>query len=334
MANLKLKFASQNYDRMRPIFDKSVTAEGCDIEWEDLFPAVTWDWLFVNGDFDISELGLTFYLRSLEMAKPPFVAIPVFPARTFRLSAIYVNANAGIKEPKDIIGKRHGEVFTYGHDGGIWPKGILHDIHGVPYNSHSGPFYVGGVDRPWHEWKWLPVKAPASARVEHVGMAKSLGDMLETGEIEVLYSTVCPPTFAAGSKNVRRLFDDIERRERKYYADTGIFPIMHIMAIRRPLYEKNRWLAAALYKAFNDAKNKVLAGYNARAENLHGSLMLPLVTEHHHEIKKLMGEDYWPYGIEKNRKALETFLRYHHEQGLSKKVWTPEEIFAEETLRL
>src|SRR5262249_40862047 len=121
---------------------------------------------------------------------------------------------------------------------------------------------------------------------------------------------------------------------RQYYKDTGIFPIMHIVAIRRALYEKNRWLAASLYKAFNDAKNQVLASYNARAENLHGSLMLPLVTEQPHEIKKLMGDDYWPYGIDKNRKCLETFLRYHHEQGLSKKVWTPEEIFAPETLRL
>jgi 4,5-dihydroxyphthalate decarboxylase len=334
MANLKLKFASQAYDRFQPIFDGSVRPEGVEIESEELFPANTWHRLFVDKDFDFAELGLTFYLRSLEMAEPPFVAIPVFPARTFRLSAIYVNARAGIKEPRDIVGKRHGEAFTYGHDAGIWPKGILKDIHGVPYDSHDGPFYVGGVDRPWHDWHWLPVKAPAKARVEHIGEKRTLGDMLERGEIDVLYSTVCPPTFRAGSKNIRRLFDDIVTRERDYYRSTGIFPIMHIVAIRRPLYEKNRWLAAALYKAFEEAKAKVAQRYAAMAENLYSVYMFPLMTENHYEMRKLMGEDYWPYGIAKNRKALDTFLRYHHEQGLSKKQWTCEEIFAEETLGL
>jgi 4,5-dihydroxyphthalate decarboxylase len=331
MADLKLRFASQGYDRVRAIFDGSVRPEGVEIECEDLFPAVTWDRLFVDNDFDISELGLTFYLRQLELAEPPFIAIPVFPARTFRHSAVYINTRSGIREPKDVVGKRHGEVFTYGHDGGVWPKGILHDLYGVPYNAHTGPFYIGGVDRPWHEWKWLHVKPPEAARVEHIGTARTLGDMLEKGEIDVLYSTVAPPTFRAGSPNVRRLFEDAESRERAYFKDTGIFPIMHAVVIRRPLYEKNRWLAAALFAAFDEAKNRAQRSYDGIGENLHRNLMLPLVTEHHHEMRRLMGEDWWPYGIAKNRKCLETFLRYHHEQGLSKKLWTPEEIFAPET---
>jgi 4,5-dihydroxyphthalate decarboxylase len=334
VADLRLKFATQRYDRMEPIFDGTVKPEGVTLDVEESFPAHTFERLFAKGEFDVAEIGLTFYLRSLEMTEPPFVAIPVFPSRTFRHSAVYVNANAGIREPKDIVGKRHAEVFTYGHDAGVWPKGILKDRQGVPYNAHSGPFYIGGVDRPWHEWWWLPIKPPEFVRAQHIGEARTLGDMLEKGEIDVLYSTVVPPTFRAGSKNIRRLFEDGASRERQYYRDTGIFPIMHAVAIRRPIYEKNRWLAASLFKAFDTARAKVLGRYAAIAENLHSTLSLPLATEHFHEMRKLMGEDYWPYGIAKNRKCLETFVRYHHEQGISKKVWKLEEIFAPESLSL
>src|SRR3954468_2396861 len=137
MADLKLKFAAQDYEHTRALFDGRVQTDGIELEHVDLFPAAMFPRMFVNREFEVSEMAMTIYVSTLDLEDRPFVAIPVFPVRSFRHSAIYVNANAGIREPRDLIGKRMGEFYFYGHDAGLWPKGILSSEYGVPYDSYQ-----------------------------------------------------------------------------------------------------------------------------------------------------------------------------------------------------
>ena len=330
MANLKLSFSCWNYDRMRALMDGTVKPEGIDLTYEPLFPAVTFQRALHNKEFDACELGLTFYLATLHTDDPPFVAIPVYPVRLFVHSAIFVNTKSGIQSPKDLIGKKMGELFVYGHDAGTWSKGILADEYGVPTNAYS--YYVGGVDRPTPQWGWFPLKPPDNVEVHHIGPEKTLDAMLESGEIDALYSALVPPSLLKRSPNVRRLFEDSETVERAYFRKTGIFPIMHIVAIRKEVYQRNPWVAQSLYKALKEAKAKAEELYRFQEANMHRLFMVPWLTEHREENRKLMGDDLWPYGLARNRSAIDTFLRYHHDQGLSKRRFTPEEIFLPETL--
>jgi 4,5-dihydroxyphthalate decarboxylase len=169
--------------------------------------------------------------------------------------------------------------------------------------------------------------------VEHIGEQRTLDAMLEAGEIDALYTAITPNSWLRRSPNVRLLFEDAEPVERESYRKTGVFPIMHLVVIRRDVYEANRWVARALYDAFRKAKDEVHAlydrGYGGR---LHLLLMIPLVTELWERNRREMGDDPWPYGVEANRRTLETFLRYHHEQGFSRRRFAPEDIFAPETL--
>ena len=140
------------------------------------------------------------------------------------------------------------------------------------------------------------------------------------------------PSFLAGSKKVGRLFEDYRTVEREYFRKTGIFPIMHTVAIRREIYLKHRWLAQSLFKAFKEAKARAMAHYKARALNFHATYGFPWVSALLDDVHETMGDDWWPDGVEPNRKALDTFLRYHQEQGLSKRRITVEEMFAPETM--
>jgi len=330
MANLKLKFAAQDYEHTRALFDGRVQAEGIDLEHVDLFPAVTFERMLVKKEFEVSEMAMTIYVSSLDLDERPFVAIPVFPVRAFRHSAIYVNANAGIREPNDLIGRRMGEFVFYGHDAGLWPKGILSSEYGVPHDSYS--YFFGGVGHPAPPQPWVPSRPPAHIRGEHIGTERTLDAMLESGEIDALMSAVTPPAVLKGSETVRRLFEDFEAVERDYFRKTGIFPIMHTLVIRKEVYEQNPWIAPALYKAFKEAKALALQRYTQAAFITHTTFTMPWITAHVAEVRGLLGDDWWPYGLEANRKVLDTFLGYHYEQGLSKRRYKPEDLFLPEML--
>lgn len=331
MANLKLTFASQNYDRIRGITDGQIPVAGVDLEFLELPPWFSFPRMVRDREFAVSEMGITVYTATLAIKNPPFIAIPVFLSRTFRRSAIYINADSGITQPGDLIGKKIGEAFLYGHDGAVWPRGIMQDAYGVPPESCS--YYIGGVDKPSPPWDWLPFSPPPTMQVQHIGPGRSLDDMLEKGEIDALYSAITPPSILRGSPKVRRLFEDAEQVERDDFTRTGVFPIMHLVVIRRDVYEQNRWIARALYDAFRKAKQEILdLYYNAFGGRIHLLLTIPLLTELVERNRRMMGSDPWPYGVEANRKTLETFLRYHHEQGLSRRRWNVEELFAPETL--
>jgi 4,5-dihydroxyphthalate decarboxylase len=329
MADLDLTLACWNYDRTAALADGSVQPEGIRLRCLNVFPAETFLRMVKFKEFDVSELGFKFYVSSLSMKEPPFIAIPVFPLRIFRHSAIFINTGSGIQDPKDLIGKKVGEPFAYGHDAAIWARGILSDEYGVP--ATSATYHVGAVDQGTRR-DFAPFPPSADIKVEQLRPDQTLDAMLDTGEIDALYSAIAPPSFLKGSKTVRRLFPNYEEVERAYFRKTGIFPIMHTVVIRRDVYKANPWIAQSLYKAFNDAKAKCFAAYRwgeQYSNALHG---IPWLTSHLDENRSLMGDDPWPYGIEPNRKAIDAFLRYHHEQGLSTRLLRAEDLFAPETL--
>jgi 4,5-dihydroxyphthalate decarboxylase len=188
-------------------------------------------------------------------------------------------------------------------------------------------YVTGGEEEPGRAEK-LALDLPADIRVERIGPRQTLSSMLARGEIDALYTARTPSSFRAGDGTVRRLFEDFAQVEREYFHRTGIFPIMHTVVIRRDVYERNRWIARSLYKAFCAAQREAYADL---AETAALKTMLPWLTAHVEDTRREMGDDFWPYGVEPNRQTLATFLRYSHEQGLAKRLLAPEDLFVAET---
>lgn len=325
MSRLNLTFGCWNYDRTRALMDGTVRPDGIDLNYLNMPVEETFFRMLRHREFDAAEMSLSSYTVSLFKDPRPFVAIPIFPSRSFRHSCIYVNANAGIKTPKDLIGKRIGNP-EYQMTALVWIRGILSDHFGVPVDSVT--YYTGGEEEPGRPEK-LKLDLPSNIRVERIGPDQTLSKMLLDGEIDALYTARMPSTFRTGGGRVVRLFEDYVDVERDYYRRTGIFPIMHTVVIRRELYDRNRWVAQSLFKAFREAQK---IAYEDLYETAALMTMLPWLTAHAEEARREMGEDYWPYGFEKNEETLATFLRYSHEQGLSKRQLEPAELFAPETL--
>jgi 4,5-dihydroxyphthalate decarboxylase len=325
MSKLRLSLACWNYDRTRALMDGSVRPDGIDLTYLSLPVEETFFRMLRHREFDAAEMSLSSYAVSLARDPGRFVAIPVFPSRFFRHSCIYVNAHAGIREPRDLIGRRIGTP-EYQMTAPVWIRGILAEHYGVPVDSVT--YFTGGEEEPGRDEK-IALDLPPGIRVERIGCAQTLAAMLDAGEIDALHTARMPSTFRAGNPNVRRLFDEYPRVEQQYFIDTGIFPIMHTVVIRRDVYEANRWIAQSLYKAFAEAQRRTYEDLYVTAAL---KAMLPWLTAHVEEARALMGGDYWPYGFARNRATLATFLRYHHAQGLSKRLLDPEELFAPETL--
>jgi len=323
VARLRLSFACWNYDRTRALADGSVRPDGIDLDYLDLPVEETFFRMLRHREFDVAEMSLSSYTVSMFREPRPFVAIPVFPSRMFRHGSIYVNADAGIRAPRDLIGKRVGTP-EFQMTAPVWIRGILAEHFGVPVESVT--YFTGGEEEPGRDEK-IKLDLPRSIRVERIGAGKTLAAMLASGEIDALHTARMPSTFGDG--RVRRLFPDFPAVERDYYAQTGIFPIMHTVAIRIDVYERHRWIAQALTKAFLEAQKRAYADLYVTAAL---KTMLPWLTAHVEETRAVMGDDYWPYGVERNRPTLATFLRYHHAQGLSKRLLTPDELFAPESL--
>jgi 4,5-dihydroxyphthalate decarboxylase len=325
MARLRLSLACWHYDRTHALADGSVRPEGIDLNYLDMHVEETFFRMLRNREFDVAEMSLSSYAVSVARESPPFVAIPVFPSRFFRQSCIFVSEQSAIRAPRDLIGKRIGTP-EYQMTAPVWIRGILQDEYGV--DPASVEYCTGGEEEPGREEK-LKLDLPAKFRVTRIGAGKTLAAMLADGEIDALHAARIPSTFRSRPGTVRRLFENYVEVERAYYRKTRIFPIMHTVAIRRDVYLANPWIAQSLTKAFVQAKQRVY-------ENLYTTsaltTMLPWQIAEVEEVRRDMGDDWWPYGFEANRHVLDTFLRYHHEQGLSPRRLQPEELFAPETL--
>lgn len=325
MADLPLRMGLYRYEHTAPLFDGRVGIDGVDAELmtsplvSDVFHAMA------VGELDVAEFGLTYFLRTFDLADSPFLALPIFPNRNFRHEALFVNTDSGIETPQDLAGKTVGEFALWGHDVGVWIKGILADEHDV--TPQQMRWVIGGTDHPIPAFDWIPNPIPADVEVRHTTGDQTLAAMLETGEIDALLSVDVPQSLLDGSTTkIRRLYPDYERVERDYYRRTGIFPMMHVVAIRRELLDQPG-LVDAIYRAFADAKDLVQQQYRAGASKQHMSVITPWFSELFARNRALLGEDWWPYGVNANRKTVDTFLRYHHEQGLSKRRLTSDDIF-------
>lgn len=323
MADLKLTLGCWDYDRVRALIDGSVKPNGIELTFLNMIVEETFFRMLRHREFDVAELSMSSYTVSLSRPERPFIAIPVFPSRFFRHSSIYVNADAGIRGPKDLIGKRIGTP-EYQMTAPVWIRGILQDHYGVPVDGVT--YVTGGEEQPNRDEK-ISLDLPDRIRVERIAEGDTLAQMLADGRIDALHTARKPSTF--DGVRVRRLFPDFVPVEQAYWRETGIFPIMHVIAIRRDVYEANRWIAMNLFQAFRQAQALC---YESLKETAALKGMLPWFNAHVEETIGMMGEDFWPYGLEPNRTTLETFLRYHHEQGLSPKKLQVEDMFAPETL--
>jgi 4,5-dihydroxyphthalate decarboxylase len=322
---LRLSLACWDYDRTRALADGRVQPEGIDLVYLNQPVEETFFRMMRFGEFDASEMSLSSYVASLGRAEPPFIAIPAFPSRFFRHSCIFVSAKSGIRKPEDLKGKRVG-VPEYQMTAPVWIRGILSDEHGVKVTDVQ--HLSGGEEEPGRDEK-QKLDLPPTIGLSSIGKNQTLSAMLAEGELDALVTARAPSTFKSKPDAVKRLFPDYVAKEKEYYKRTKIFPIMHTVVIRRDVYAKNPWVAQSLYKAFTAAK-KIASDMYAQTAAL--SSMLPWSTAQADETRAEMGEDWWPYGLGPNRHVLETFLRYHHEQGLSKRLYKPEELFARETL--
>ena len=325
MSKLGMTLACWDYDRTRALLDGTVQAAGIDLNYLNMPVEETFFRMLRHREFDAAEMSLSSYTVSLFTEDRPFVAIPVFPSRFFRHSSIYINTDSGIKEPADLIGKRVGTP-EYQMTAPVWIRGILADEYNVPVDSVC--YLTGGEESPGRPEK-LELHLPDRIRVEAIGPGKTLNTMLEAGEIQALYTARAPSSFYKAGSRIKRLFGQYPQEERKYFRKTGVFPIMHCVVIRRDVYEKYPWVAQSLFKAFVESQKIAYADLRETAAL---KVMLPWVMAHLDETINEMGGDFWAYGFEQNRRAIETFLHYHHEQGLSPRLLQPEDLFATEAM--
>ena len=326
MAKLKLSFGCWNYDRTRALMDGSIQPDGIDLNYLNTEVEETFFRMARFQEFHVCEMSLSSYCVSLNKPERPFVALPIFPSRFFRHSCIYVSSKSGIKEPKDLIGKRIASP-EYQMTAPVWIRGILQEHYGVPVDAQ--PYLFGGEEETGRIEK-LKLELPPNIKVSPIGEHQTLSQMLADGELDALYTARAPSSFLKRDGKVRRLFENYPEVEKAYFRETGIFPIMHVVVMRREVYETNRWIAQSLTKAFIEAQRLT---YEDLRETAALKAMLPWLNAHVEETEREFGSDWWSYGLEKNEKVLETFTRYHFEQGLSTQKRKPRELFAPEALQ-
>jgi 4,5-dihydroxyphthalate decarboxylase len=324
MKNLQLTLACEDYDRTRALKDGTIKPEGIELNYlvmsvEEIF------WRMMKyEEFDVSELSMGAFLTAAARGRRPFIALPVFPSRTFRHRCIFVNAESGIKTPADLRGRRMG-VPEYSMTAAVWLRGLFQHEYGIPPTEihwiQAGEEHPGRKDR-------VDFELPRGVRLES-RPDRTLNEMIESGEVEAMMSPRMPTCFLNGSPRVRRLFPDYRQAEMEYFRRTGLFPIMHVIVIKRSIYEREPWVAQTLYKVFCEAKDRCMQDlYDTNILRV----SLPWTSAEYEATRDLMTADYWPYGLAPNRVNLETLHGYLHEQGLIKQKLNLDELFARETL--
>jgi 4,5-dihydroxyphthalate decarboxylase len=328
MSKLTISLSVGNYDRTAAIFDGRAPIEGCEVRAVHLEPEEAFHRAFRYEEFDVTEISMSSHMMTTARGDAKYIAVPAFLSRVFRQSGIYVRTDRGINTPADLRGKKIG-VPEYQITANVWIRGILQDEFDVKPSEIL--WRRGGVEEPGRGER-APMELDPSIDLQQIPDDKTLSGMLESGELDGYIGARAPSCFLRGAPNVGRLFgDNYIEAEQDYFRRTGIFPIMHMVGIRKSLVEQNPWLPVSVYKAFLKAK---MLAVKELDEICHLAVTLPWMVHHHNEAKALMGADYWPYGLDANLHTIETFARYHHEQGLSKRRVSPAELFAPSSLDL
>ncbi|WP_245303594.1 ABC transporter substrate-binding protein [Pseudorhodoplanes sinuspersici] len=297
--------------------------DGVDPVFMTLSPEEIFFRAFRNADFDICEMSLSSSTVKVADGNFPYVGIPAFLSRCFRHTSLYVRTDR-IKKPEDLKGKRIG-LPEYQLTAVVWARALLEDEFGVKPSDVT--FVRGGIAEPGRPEK-IKLNLPKNVTLIDAPEGKTISGMLASGEIDAFMAPRAP-ALPADTPNVGWLFPDPIVAAKDYYCRTKIFPIMHIVGVRRELAEKHPWLPAAALKAFEQSKAKAVAHLSEPSAT---KVTLPFAEERVMEAKELMGEDYWSYGVPANRHVLETFFRHHHAQGLSSKLVTVEDLFHPSTL--
>ncbi|MBI0539322.1 ABC transporter substrate-binding protein [Roseomonas sp. KE2513] len=319
MSALRLSLAIGDYDRIRPLVDGNVRIDGVDPAFSILDPEEIFFRAFKYADFDICELSLSSYTVKTANGDCPYVAVPVFPSRAFRHTSVYIRTDRGIAKPEDLRGKRVG-VPEYQLTANVWVRAILEEYGVRPADI---TWVRGGYEHPGREEK-IALKLPAEVRLESLPAGATISSALADGTIDAVIGPRAPSCFERGHPQVGRLWSDPVAAASEWYGKHRIFPIMHVLGIRKDVAEQHRYLPGALVKAFEEAKAFALARLSNTAAT---KVTLPFVEERLQQARALMGEDFWSYGLEANRAGIDTFLAAHHAQGLSSRRLAPEDLF-------
>jgi 4,5-dihydroxyphthalate decarboxylase len=321
MPNLRLTLACWDYDRTRALIDGRVRPAGIDLDVKVLRPRQTFQRMLETREFHVSEMSLASYVALKGRGQCPFVAVPVALSKFFRHSCIYVRTDAGIAAPADLKGKRVG-TSQYGSTALVFMRGMLQHDYGVaPSDLH---WFMGALNAA-AEQPLVPLSLPKNIQLDMLRPGQTLEGMFAAGELDALLSIYLPSLFLEGSPRIARLFPSFKQVEQDYYRRTRIFPIMHTVVLRADVHEQHPWAARNIYQAFRAAKDIAVAGlYDTDALQL----ALPWLLDHVEEAWRVFGKDFWSYGLEPNRPALAALGRFVHEQGLSPRTVSADELFA------
>ncbi|MFI4928802.1 MAG: PhnD/SsuA/transferrin family substrate-binding protein [Burkholderiales bacterium] len=320
---LRLSVAMGDYDRTRALLDGRVQVDGVNPVTMALPPEETFFRALRQQAFDVCELSLSSYVVTVSRGECPYVAVPVFLSRAFRHTSIWVRKDR-IRTPQDLKGKRVG-VPEYQLTANVWARAILQDDHGV--HPRDITWVRGGIHEPQRPEK-IALTLPADVHVQPAPAGRTISDLLDAGEIDGFIAPRPPAGAAARNPHVGWLFDNPTAAATDWYRRTGIFPIMHVVGVRRALAEAHPWLPGAVLKAFTQAKAMAL---EALADTSATKVTLPFVEEQLKAARETLGEDFWSYGVAGNESTLQYFLRHHHGQGLSARAMSVDELFHSST---
>jgi 4,5-dihydroxyphthalate decarboxylase len=326
VTKLEITVAAWDYDRVRPIMDGRVSIEGCSVNFVVIGPEECFHRAWLNGDFDVTEIGLGAHLIATSRGEAPYVGVPAFVSRMFRHSALYIRSDRGITTPADLRDKLVG-VPEYQIAAALWVRGFLADDYGVMPDEvrwrQAGQRQAGRAE------KW-PNNLPPDFPLEPLPEGLTLDAALEDGALDAVITPRVPRAYSPGG-TVVRLFEDFETVEADYYTRTGVFPTMHAVGIRRDVFEQNPWLATSVFKAFQAAKEIAVADLHEAAAL---KTTLPWGLASIARAEAILGPDIWPYGFDENRRTLEAMARYAWEQGMLPREVAIEELFAPSTLKI
>lgn len=317
---LPITIACGDYDRVAAIKDGRVQVEGCEVNFLPLAAEEVFFRAFRSAEFDVSELSFSSTMIQAARGDCEYAGIPAFVSRVFRHSGIYIRTDRGIRAPADLRGKRIG-LPEYQMTAPVWMRGMLQDEYGVKPEEIT--WRTGGQEQPGRDER-TPIRPIPGLDLAPIPPDRTLVDMLVAGELDALFTARAPSCFVRGAPDIGRLFPDYRAVERAYWQKTGLFPIMHLIGIRRTLLEREPWLASSVYKAFVEAKELALQSVrDLTALNV----TLPWVEAEALDTIALMGRDYWKYGVKENAREIEAITRYSFEQGLSARRLSAADLF-------